>query len=179
MKKIVIIALVALLATPTMAQKFITRTGYIQFFSSTAVEDIEAKNNQVSAIFDQSSNELVVQMPIRGFKFEKALMQEHFNENYMESEEFPKSTFNGKVTGFDASKKGVQKVVFTGKLTIHGVTKEVKEEGTAEMKDGKLMLDAKFMVKPVDYDIKTPSVVADNIAKIIEVTMDLDLSLKK
>lgn len=179
MKKIIMIALVALIATPVAAQKYMTRTGYVQFFSSTAVEDIEAKNNQVSAIYNSASNEIAVQMPNRGFKFEKALMQDHFNENYMESEKYPKSDFEGKVEGFDINKKGAQNVTFKGKLTIHGVTKTIAEKGTAEMKDGKLMLDAKFIVKPADYGIEIPAIVRDNIAKNIEVTMDLDLNQKK
>jgi polyisoprenoid-binding protein YceI len=117
---------------------------------------------------------------VRGFEFEKALMQEHFNENYMESEKFPGSEFKGKITNIkdvNLTKKGVYKVVVEGDLTIHGVTNKVKVNGTLETNAGKVIGKASINVAPIDYNIAIPKAVIKNISEAIKV--DVNVSLDK
>lgn len=154
------------------AQKFTAEKGQITFFSDAAIEDIEAVNTVVGSLFNGTTGEIVYIMKIRDFQFHKALMREHFNEKYMESEKFPKSIFQGKVVGFVANATGVQKVKALGKLTIHGVTRDVDVPGTMEQLNGKLLLRSKFVVKLKDYGIKIPTLVWQNIAEEVEVSVD-------
>ena len=100
----------------------------VSFFSKTPLQDIDAKNTRANSIINLSNRELVVRIPVSSFQFKNKLMQEHFNENYLESEKFPYATFKGKIIGFDAKKLSTSKVAFDieGDLTIHGVTKKVK-----------------------------------------------------
>lgn len=154
------------------AQKFTAEKGQISFFSDAAIEDIEAVNTIVGSLFNATTGELVYIMKIRDFMFHKSLMREHFNEKYLESEKFPKSTFQGKLTGFKTGVAGEQKVRAVGKLTIHGVTRDIDIPGVAELSNGKLMLKSKFMVKLEDYNIKIPTLVWQNIAEQVEVRVD-------
>lgn len=181
MKKIIIL-LVIVLATTTFAnaQKYMTKAGTIKFFSETPMEKIEATNRQVNSALDFSTGNFVFKVLIRGFEFEKALMQEHFNENYMESEKFPNSTFNGKITNIkdvNLGKDGVYKVVVEGDLSMHGVTNKVKVNGTVEVKGGKVLGKAVFNVSPKDYNISIPKAVINNIAEAIQV--DVNVAMDK
>jgi len=109
-------------------QKYMTKNGYIGLFSHTPLEDIKADNNQVASVLDASTGEIVFQVLLKSFHFQKTLMEEHFNENYVESDKFPKSTFSGRITNLSAidfSKNGVYDVNVDGDLMIHGVTKKV------------------------------------------------------
>lgn len=154
--------------------KYMTRDGYVRFFSTTPVEDIEAVNNQMSSVFDEASFNIVFQVPIKGFQFEKALMQEHFNENYMESSKIPNATFKGLIEGItdlQALNEDGMEVTLKGTLTIHGVSQDVSETFTMRMVDGKLRLAGTFTVSPKDYEIAIPSAVRDKIADTIEVTV--------
>lgn len=176
--RILLSALFALPLALCAQDKFGTRTGHIKFFSSTPMENIEADNRKVSSVFDATSSAIEFAALIKAFEFEKALMQEHFNENYMESNTYPKATFKGKVNGLPdgaAAKPGTYSVAATGDLTIHGVTKPVTVPGTITVNaDGTLKLTTKFNVKPEDHGIKIPGMVRDNIAKEIEVTVAMD-----
>ena len=179
--KILVIAAIAITASFTVqAQKYMTKNGNIKFYSETPIETIEATNNQVNAALDSQTGDLVFKVLIKSFQFEKALMQEHFNENYMESDKFPNSTFVGKVTNLSAidfSKEGTYEATIEGDLTIHGVTKKISEKGTFTVKAGdKIHGISKFNVKPADYSIKIPGAVVKNIAETIEVTVDIELS---
>ncbi|HTL07888.1 MAG TPA: YceI family protein, partial [Chitinophagaceae bacterium] len=112
---------------------------------------------------------------VKGFHFERALMEEHFNENYMESDKIPKASFKGKINNLpavDLSKDGNYPVTAEGELTIHGITKQVRVAGNLLVKAGLPQLQAKFMVAPKDYNIKIPSLVADKIAASMNVTVD-------
>lgn len=160
------------------AQKFMSRDGHIWFHSSAPMEEIEAHNYQATAIIDAEKGDMAFSLLIKGFEFEKALMQEHFNEKYLESEKFPKSTFKGKLTNFDAiqfDQAGVYEAEVAGDLTIHGVTKPVTAKGTIEVKEGALAVKSKFQIAVADYEIKIPSVVRDNIAKIVDINIDITL----
>ena len=158
------------------ADKYITKTGHIWFYSKTPMEVIEAHNNQAASVIDIKTGSIAFNLIIKSFKFERALMEEHFNENYIESAKFPKSTFNGKFTNFDKSnftKNGIYKVNVEGDLNIHGVAKHVKTPGSIEVKDGKIYAKSKFSVKPEDYNIQIPGIVRDKIGKNMEITVDL------
>lgn len=158
------------------AQKHMTRTGHIWFYSHTPVEDIEAHNNQVNSVIDAESGEMVFAVLMKGFQFEKALMQEHFNEKYVESSKFPKASFKGKITNLDEidfSQDGTYKAKVTGQLTIHGVTNDIETEGEIKVEGGKVSATALFQTAVKDYDIKIPKVVEDNIAKIIDIHVEM------
>jgi hypothetical protein len=179
MKKNTLLLAILLLTTfLTNAQKYMTKGGTIKFFSDTPVEKIEAQNHQVNSALDFASGNFVFKVLIRGFEFEKALMQEHFNENYMESEKFPNSTFNGKITNIkdvNLAKDGVYKVVVEGDLAMHGVTNKVKVGGTLEVKGGKVVGKAVFNVAPKDYNIAIPKAVIKNISEAIQVDVNVTL----
>ena len=181
MKKVVFLLIIALLGLSTrgLAQKYITKTGHISFYSDAPLEDIEAQNDQVNAALDVENGDFVFKVLMKSFEFEQALMQEHFNENYVESDKFPNSTFKGKVlniSDINFASEGSYEVNVNGDLNIHGVTNEVNCKGTFVIGDGHIRATAVFEVSPEDYKISIPSAVAENIAKTIEVTVEVDLA---
>lgn len=182
MKKILLAATVALCALSASAQKYATRSANISFFSKTSVENIQAINHEASAALNAKTGEIMAVVPIRSFKFEKELMQEHFNENYMESGKFPKAEFRGNITNINQvnfSKDGVYPVKAIGKLTMHGVTKEVAMPGTITIKKGVAVLVSDFSVKCADYGIKIPTVVSSKVAESIAVSLNASLNAAK
>lgn len=175
MRKIIILAGLVLGSTSLFAQKIMTRTGKVSFFSSTKIENIEAFNNEVAAAYDASKGDLVFQIAIKSFKFDKQLMQEHFNEDYMESDKFPKASFAGNIVDaskVDIKKNGTYKVNAAGTMTIHGVSKKVNIPGTIVVKDGVATFSSNFNVALADYNIKIPSVAEGKISKSIAVTVN-------
>lgn len=156
------------------AQKYELTSSEVSFFSEAPLENIEAHNTQTTSLFNVASGEIAFVVPIKGFQFKKSLMQEHFNENYMESDKYPNGTFKGKVSGYDPEKSGKQTAVAVGDLTIHGVTQKVRIEGTLQFQPGKAIMNAKFPVKLTDHDIEIPTVVFFNIAEVVEVTVQLE-----
>jgi hypothetical protein len=172
MKRGVLVFLICLSSILVHAQKLSTEAGKISFFSDAAIEDISAENTMVGSLFNAATGDLVYIVKIKDFIFPKALMREHFNEKYMETEKFPKALFNGKLKGFNVNAKGEQNVTASGKLTMHGVTKDIQVPGTVLFEGGKATMKAKFMVKLADYNIKIPKLVWQNIAEEIEVKID-------
>ena len=152
------------------AQKYIGNTGEISFFSEAPMEDIAAINKKVSAVFDASSNDLVFQLRISDFIFPKALMQEHFNENYLESDIYPTSTFVGKVLESKAGEVSVQ-----GDLTIHGRTNRIKVHGFLLLNKELVNIESNFMIKLEDYDIAIPKIVMYKIADEIDIKVNIKL----
>jgi hypothetical protein len=172
-KELALVSLASLLALcPCAAQKFTTERGQISFFSDAPIEDIEAVNTVVGSMFNTETSEIVYIVKIRDFVFPKALMREHFNEKYLESEKFPKASFQGKINGFKPDKMGVQQVSAVGKLSIHGITKDINVPGTMELSNNKLLMKSKFMVNLADHNIKIPTIVWQNIAEDVQVTID-------
>src|SRR6478609_8036189 len=115
-----------LIAGIAAGQKFVVEKSQVSFFSDAAIEDITAENKKASSIFNSGTSEIVFSIPINEFQFAKTLMQEHFNEKYMESEKYPKATFQGKLVDFHPQIDGTQDVKAVGKLTIHGIAKDVE-----------------------------------------------------
>lgn len=179
MKKKIIFAgvLVMLISVSTAGQgKYLTNNGYIRFYSHTVIEDITAENNKVASVIDASSGEVAIIVTMSAFEFEKKLMQEHFNENYVESEKFPKATFNGTIKNNSEVKydsKGTYKVTVAGEMTIHGTTLPVSSEGSIVVTSSGIEAYTKFMLNPEDYNIKIPKVVRKNISEKMEITAEL------
>ncbi len=175
-----LILVLALTLSVSAQNRYFTKTGHIDFFSHTSVEDVKAANDQVTSFLDTSTGELVFSVLNRSFQFPKPLMQEHFNENYMESEKFPKSGFTGKIADLkavDFTKAGKYPVKVTGKLTIHGVTKDVEADSELTVGTDKIDGTSVFSVKPEDYDIKIPSVVKANFAESMKITVQMNYQL--
>jgi hypothetical protein len=145
----------------------------IHFFSEAPLENIEADNNVSTSILNTSSGDLVLQVPNISFKFEKPLMEEHFNENYMESDKYPKSTFKGKINEkIDFTKDGEYKVTVTGILNIHGVEKQRTIDGKIIVKNGEIKAVSEFVIHVADHKIEIPQLVMQNIAEHVKVSID-------
>ncbi len=158
---------------------YATSTGEVSFFSDTPLENIQAVNKKTGSILNATSRELAVQMRITDFIFPNKLMQEHFNENYLESEKYPTANFKGKIKeSVDLSVPGTYPVATEGSLTIHGVTKPVVVKGTIVSTGSELKLDFKFQVRTADYEIEVPSLVVTKIAEVIDVTGNMKLVKK-
>lgn len=184
MKKILLIAAGLSFGSFTLtAQTYMTRTGRVYFNATTknSPEVVEAKNNEVACIVDAKNGDVRFQVLINSFKFERAAMQEHFNENYMESSKYPKSDFRGTITNFNEvnfAKDGTYNAKVSGKLTIHGVTKDASTTGTVTVKGKNVSIKAKFPVTLADYNISIPKLVADKLDKVATVSVDCELTQK-
>jgi len=160
------------ISTQVEAQKYFSKTADISFSSKTPLEDIEAESHTASTVMDLQSGKIQWAVLIKSFEFEKALMQEHFNENYMESNKYPKSKFAGKIDNpdqLDFSKDGTYDVVVNGELSIHGVKQNVTTNATFTVESGKVEGQSELKIAVADYGIEIPSVVRDNIAKEITI----------
>ena len=179
MKRSAFLLLVVLLGSFARVQaqaKYLTKTGQVSFFSSAPIEDIEARNQQVAAVLDLSTGQLAFVVPIKGFVFKRALMQEHFNENYLESDKFPKATFTGHFVDLVATTlatAGPHSVQVEGDLTIHGVTHHIQVPASLELKGAQLQALASFVVATANYNISIPLLVRNSIAKEITVRVAL------
>ncbi|HRH10062.1 MAG TPA: YceI family protein [Bacteroidia bacterium] len=175
MKRLIYFSLIMLLVFNSNAQIFKAKDGgtEISFFSSSPLEDITAVNKGAVVVLNTVSGEIQLRISIQNFKFKNSLMEEHFNENYMESQKFPNSIFKGKINEkVDYTKDGENKVTVTGKMEIHGVVKDVTIDGTLTVKGTELALSSKFKVKVADYNIKVPSLYVKNIAEVVDVTLN-------
>ena len=176
MKKTLFSLAIAVFAfTSVSAQKHFTRSANISFYSDTPMEKIEATNHQATSVVDLEKSEMVFSVLMKSFEFEKALMQEHFNEKYVESAIYPKAQFKGSYKSekpIDLSKNGKYEVTVTGTMNMHGVDQEVKTPGVFEVKDGVLIGKTEFNLKLADYKISVPSVVRESIAEEVKITVD-------
>jgi hypothetical protein len=173
--KIVILFSIALLFACSHGiaqQRFVLEHSNIAFHSDGIIEDIAAANTKVSSIFDASTGDVAYLISMKDFQFPKKLMQVHFNEKYVESEKYPQASFQGQIVGFDPAAEGVQQVNATGKMTIHGVTRDVQLPGTIERTGEAWAMKSNFVIKLQDYNIKVPQIVWQNIAQQVEVTVD-------
>jgi hypothetical protein len=179
MKKTTILFLILMLGNTVFSQKMITRTGLVTFEASMpSFEEIAAKNNSASCILDKLTSDFVALVLIKGFQFKTPLMEEHFNENYIESSVYPKATFKGKVLNLDSKKLTATKSAYDleGDLTIHGVTKKIKTKINLSLVSGKIIATSSFDVKPQDFKIEIPNLVKDKIAKSININFNFSLA---
>lgn len=179
MKKQFVLTMAILLSLSLAAQdKFFTKNGKILFSSKASLENIEANNKSATCVLDTKTGNLQFAVLMKGFEFEKALMQEHFNENYVESHKFPKAEFKGQVvnnSGISYTRDGVYPATVKGKLTIHGETRDVETNGTITVTDGRIKAVAGFTIALADYKIEIPAMVKDNISKTVDITVDCSL----
>ncbi|MGN6618443.1 MAG: YceI family protein [Ilyomonas sp.] len=173
--KLLLIILCVLFSPTVFAQLYMTRSGYIGFFSKTPLENIKAVNNQVYAVIDPAKKNLAFTLLVKGFRFEKELMQEHFNENYAESDKYPKASFTGAYAdNVLMDKDGIYNITVKGNLTFHGITNAVEFPATLEVKQGKLLGQSHFTLKPEDYNIRIPSLVREKIDKLMTVDVQVE-----
>ena len=173
MKKLLPVLLLITGAFTLSGQIYTARQGAtsISFYSEAPLENIEAVSKVATIVLQTASNDLQVRLAIQSFKFKNALMEEHFNENYLESEKYPYCTFKGKINEkIDYTREGESKVTVTGKMELHGVTRDVTIDGTLTRVGNELKLFAKFPVKVADYNIEVPSMYVKNIAEVVDVT---------
>lgn len=174
-KQLVALALFALPGFLSAQEKLFTKSGKIVFHSKASLENIEAHNKSVTCVLDSKTGTLQFAVLMKAFEFEKALMQEHFNENYVESHKYPKAEFRGVVVNnseINYAKDGQYPATVKGKLTLHGETREVETKGILLVKAGKVKADAVFSVALEDYKVSIPKLVKDNIAKTVSITVD-------
>ncbi len=172
MKHCMTIVFLAMFFT-AQGQVYITRTGSVSFFSKTPLEDIKAENNQVYAAVDLSQKTIAFSLLLKSFLFRKALMQEHFNENYVESDKYPRSTFKGTFTGEIVPGKS-NTVQIKGVLLLHGIEKNITTTATITLNDGSLTGQSALQLIPEDFNISIPGIVRDKIEKQIAVQISID-----
>jgi hypothetical protein len=174
-KGIISCCFILIAASLTAQDKFFTKSGNIQFSSKGVIETIEATHRSVTCVLDAKTGDIQFAVLMKGFEFRKALMQEHFNENYVESDKYPKSEFRGQITNnseINYTKDGVYPVHIKGKLTLHGQTKDVEADGKITVKGGKLLAVSKFNILMSDYDIDIPGTVAQNMSDTINISVN-------
>ncbi len=162
--------------------KFYTKNGVISFFSKAPLEDIEAKHKSAVCVLDTKTGILQFNILIKGFEFENEEMQEHFNDDYLESDKYPKAEFKGQILNnstINYTKPNTYPISVTGQLTIHGVTKEIQSNGTIKVEGDGLIAAASFIIQVADYNIKIPSLVKDKVAKTVKITVDTKLDQLK
>lgn len=181
MKKISLTLLAFLMINISFGQKrYYTKTGNLSFRAGTAVEDIDGLNKSVTSIFDTNTGQIEFALLVKGFEFKSALMEEHFNENYMESDKYPKSVFKGKIINLEKINfliGGTYPVTVRGTLEIHGVKEEVEATGTFKVDNGIITSTASFNVALADYNIAIPSLVKDKISKTAEIKVNCTYAL--
>lgn len=173
--RISILVIIMLAMISSNGQAYMTRNGKITFTSRAPIENIQAVNNEVTSILDSKKGEFVFILLVKGFKFKKALMEEHFNENYMESNTYPKANFKGSITDMrviNFEKNGTYLVNIKGDLTIHGVTKNIETPATIVISGGKISATSKFKAHIKDYKINIPGTVVNNVSEVVEITVE-------
>lgn len=179
MKKIFALLFLIVAIIPVSAQKYATKTGNLKFEASVeSFEEVAAENKNTSAILESATGEIAVLTLMKGFRFKIALMEEHFNENYIESDKFPKATFKGKIEDFDVSKltSAVKTFKISGDLTLHGKTKKIIANGKILKSGDKITMTGNFDVKPEDFAIEIPKLVSKKVSEKIKVSFNLTLA---
>jgi hypothetical protein len=180
--KLIAIIILTLSSWSVSAQRYFTKAGSIYFNASGDMEVIEATNKTVTSVMDIKTGAIQFAVLMKAFQFEKALMEEHFNENYVESTKFPKTEFKGEIVNnkeISYDKDGSYAAKVKGKLSIHGVTQEVEATGTISIKAGKVQAQAEFVILLSDYNIEIPSLVKDKLSKSAKIKVDCLMELLK
>jgi polyisoprenoid-binding protein YceI len=181
-----LLMLLASVTTATNAQnKYFTRTGTVIFDAEGKLDDIEeikAKNTTATCVLDAATGQIEWAVTMNKFSFANSLMQKHFNENYVESEKYPKASFKGKINDIgkvNFEKDGTYPVGVKGTMTLHGVTKEVDVKGTVTVEKGKILVNSGFDIPLKDYKIDIPTVVFVKIAESAKVSVSAALEILK
>jgi YceI-like domain len=184
MKNVILFAFTALFVTTAVGQRYYTKAGQINFdvTSPSSPEKIEGINRSATCIIDSKTGNMQFAVLIKGFAFEKALMEEHFNENYIESSKYPKAEFKGEIKDIskvDFTKDGSYIVKVKGKLTLHGESNDVEADAKISIQGGKIKANAGFAVKLADYKVSVPGLVADKVSKVAKIDVSCSLELLK
>lgn len=182
MQKLLLPFLLLAVTIASGQSKYMTKSGSMSFEASQpSFEPIEATHSAVSALLNADTGELAVLALVRGFRFPLALMEEHFNENYIESHQYPKTSFKGSILNFDSNALSNQPrtVQLTGELSMHGVTKPISVSATITQSDEQITLTSSFSVKTSDFGIKIPSLVRKQIDENVQVEVSLPLQRKQ
>lgn len=174
MKKILTLcAVIFFTAYPAFAQKYFTKTGIVSFSAGTALEDIDAVNKSATSVIDVATGKIEFAVLVKGFEFKRALMQEHFNENYMESSKYPKAVFKGTITEpINFSKPGTYTTTVKGIMEIHGIKKETIAKGTIKVGGQSVQVLSQFNLNTSDFKIAIPGVVKDKISPVVKVSVN-------
>ncbi len=174
MKTTIILSIISFffLAAATGQEKYATKTGEIAFEASVpSFEEVKAENSNVSAVLDVVSGNFAALALMKGFRFKVALMEEHFNENYIESSKYPKATFKGTIQDFSLSDlSGESKYLIKGTMSLHGVDKNLEVPAIISIKNGAVYINTQFVLRPEEFDIKIPSIVSNKIADEVNVS---------
>jgi polyisoprenoid-binding protein YceI len=188
LKKILIgTGLVLALQSNLYAQnnKYFSKTANISFDAEGKLDDVEeikAKTKAATCVYDEATGAMEWAVNINSFVFASSLMQEHFNENYMESSKFPKASFKGKVENFADIKlttDGTYPAKVVGKLTMHGVTKDIATTGEMKVVKGEVTAISNFEVALKDYNITIPTVVFMKVAENVKISINAPLQILK
>lgn len=178
-KKLCIVSCTLLSTLFVSAQdKYYTKSGSIDFVSKGEIETIQALHKSVTCVLDSKTGAVQFAVLMKGFEFKKALMQEHFNENYVESDKYPKAEFRGQITNNNEigyTKEGAYTAHVKGKLTMHGQTQDVETDGKITVKGEKLLAGSTFTIQMSDYNISIPTLVKQNISNTVTINVNCSL----
>ncbi|TAJ47337.1 MAG: YceI family protein [Chitinophagaceae bacterium] len=175
---LLISALLGVFICQVKGQKVYTKNGKVTFYSKAPLENIDAVNKSATAILFTKTGAIQVSVSIKGFEFEKALMQEHFNENYLESDKYPRAVFSGNVQQnekINYSNDGMYMVTVKGSLMIHNVSRDIEAQGKIIIVNSIPRLIAEFNVSLEVYNITIPALVANKISKTVKIAVDCNL----
>lgn len=175
-------ALIMILTSSTFGQKYFTRNGATQFSASVeSFEPVEANSKSTSAILNSENGEVAAILFIKSFHFKIALMEEHFNENYMESDKFPKATFKGKIINFNQHKLNKEEKEFEllGTISIKGSATNIETKIKLRKNDENILASICFTVNPMSFGIEIPSIVSNKISELVEIKGEYILEQKK
>ncbi|WP_207512134.1 YceI family protein [Longitalea luteola] len=177
-KGIISLSFFLITASLSAQEKYFTKSGSISFVSKGNIETIQASHRSVTCVLDSKTGAVQFAVLMKGFEFKKALMQEHFNENYVESDKYPKAEFRGQIVNNNDiayAKDGEYKAHVKGKLTMHGQTRDVETDGKINVKNGKLLTNAVFTILMSDYNISIPNLVKENMSNTVTITVNCTL----
>lgn len=182
MKKITFLILVLISVSAIGQSRYLTKTGLLAFEASVpSFEEVAAKNNSITAILNRENGDFAALALVKAFRFKNALMEEHFNENYAESDSHPKATFKGKIENFkfDSLSQIESSLSIDGSLTFHGVTKDIKGISLIlKMVDDKIVLSGNFKVLASDFNIEIPKIVKNKLSDHVSVSFNFELVKK-
>lgn len=182
MKRVFLLFGLIMLANNIVAQKYFTKTGTVNFEASVpSFEEVKATNNSTTAILNIENGEIAALTLVKGFRFEIALMEEHFNESYAESNKFPKATFAGKIENFSLDSLANEPKLFalSGNLSFHGKTVKIISEALISLTNDEILLKVEFISIPEDFNIKLPKVIRKKVAETVTVSIDFKLVPKE
>jgi polyisoprenoid-binding protein YceI len=172
-KLLLILGVLALGASTSFSQVIVCKNGNISFFQETSVENIDGRSTRLVSVIDTKTNIIAYKVEMTSFQFEKSLMQDHFNENYVESGKYPYTVFKGQINEtIDWTKDGTYPITATGMMTMHGVTKTITEKGTLTIRNGEVTISNNFNIKFTDYGVEIPSLLIKQLSDTVEVTIN-------